>query len=288
MKLNNPLERVRNVIHSGMGAQGEGRTFLYIQTSELDPNPFQPRLHIDEGAIEDLRRSIAEHGILEPIVVRRKEDRYEIISGERRWRASQAIEMEEVPCVMREASDEESFQLALTENIQRDDLTPLEEAQAFQKMMEMKIASNQTEVGNMLGIRQQRVSDKLKLLELPESVQQYFGERYQDRFTQKHGEYLSRLKDQKKIEQIACRIIEERLSTRETQQLIDKLLQRRPATKKKIRRPKRLNITKSRNGFNLKVSFDRRRDSIEDIVEELMKMVERLRKEFSAESGKQP
>jgi ParB family chromosome partitioning protein len=187
---------------------------------------------------------------------------------------------------MREATDEESFQLALTENIQRDDLTPLEEAQAFKRMMEMKIASNQTEIGNMLGIRQQRVSDKLKLLDLPGSVQKYFGERYQDRFTQKHGEYLSRLTDQKKIEQIALQIIEERLSTRETQQLVDKLLQRKPTAKKTIRLPKRINITKSRNGFNLKVSFDRRRDSIEDIVGELMKMVEKLRKEFSAESGK--
>ena len=283
MKLNNPLERVRDVIHSGMGEAGEGRTFAFINLDQLDPSPMQPRQDINGEAMEDLRQSIAAHGVLEPIIVRRKEDRYEIISGERRWRACRDIGVEEIPCVFKNVSDIEAFNISLTENVQRNNLTPLEEARAFRHMLDTKIARNQSEIGKILGIRQQRVSDKLKLLELPEEVQAFFGNgKYQDRFTQKHGEILGRLNDRVGIQEAAQKVIEKRLSTRETEKLVEQLLSKKPKEEhKKARLPRRLHVSRSRHGFCLKLTFDDRRDSIEDAIGELLKTIEKLRKDFA-------
>ena len=287
MKLNNPLERVRDVIQSGMGepvVSEEGRTFLFLNVDQLDPNPFQPRQNIEGAALNELQNSIAEVGIIEPILVRQKEDRYQIISGERRWRACQALEMEELPCILKNVSDEESFKLALTENVQRNDLTPLEEAVAYKKLLDMDIAKNQAEIGKMIGIRQQRVSDKLRLLELPEEVQSFFGDN-QNRFTQKHGEILARLKDGKKIQEAAQKVIEEHLSTRETLKLVEQRLAiRRAKTTRDMQPRRRLHLAKSRHGFTLKLTFDSRKDAIEDSLQELERMVEKLRIEF----GKEP
>jgi len=288
MKLNNPLERVREVIHSGMGqTPGEGRMFAFINLDQLDPNPFQPRHRFDGQAMEELCQSIEQHGVIEPIIARRKEDRYEIISGERRWRACQELGLEEIPCVLKAVSDSEAFQLALTENVQRNDLTPIEEAEAFRRMLDMEIAKNQAEVGEILGIRQQRVSDKLRLLELPKEVQDLLGdEQYQDRFTQKHGEIVGRLGDSTKIRAAAQKVVEGELSTRETLELVERMQERKSARKqRKVKAPRPLHVSRSRHGFTLKFSFDRRRDSLQETVEELLRTVERLRKEFAPEDG---
>jgi len=283
MKLNNPLERVREAIHSGMGQpQAEGRIFAFINLDQLDPNPFQPRHSFDGETMDDLCRSIEQHGVIEPIIVRRKEDRYEIISGERRWRACQKLGLEEIPCVLKNVSDAEAFKLALTENIQRNNLTPLEEAEAFRRLLDMKIARNQTEIGEILGIRQQRVSDKLRLLELPEEVRALFGDsRYQDRFTQKHGEIVGRLSEAGQIREAAGKVVEEELSTRETLKLVQRMLKAKTLSGiKPGRQLKPLHVSRNRHGFTLKLSFDRRRDSLEQALSELLQMVERLRKEF--------
>jgi ParB family chromosome partitioning protein len=284
MKLNNPLERVRDVIHSGMGQPpAEGRIFAFINLDQLDPNPFQPRHSFDGEAMEDLCRSIEQHGVIEPIIVRRKEDRYEIISGERRWRACQKLGLEEIPCVLKNVSDAEAFKLALTENIQRNNLTPLEEAEAFRRLLDMKIARTQTEIGEILGIRQQRVSDKLRLLELPKDVQALFGDsRYHVRFTQKHGELVGRLPDAAMIQEAANKIVEEELSCRETRKLVLRMMKQKTLTGATPGRPpKLLHVSRNRHGFTLKLSYDRRRDSLEQALAELLHMAERLRKEFT-------
>lgn len=288
MKLTNPLERVREVIQSGMGpAAGEGRAFAFIQVDQLDPNPYQPRRRINEESLDDLRRSIQESGVIEPIVVRRKEDRYEIISGERRWRACRELGMEEIPCVLKNVPDEEAFRLALVENLQRNALTPLEEALAFRRLLDLKVARTQADIGKLLGIRQQRVSDKLKLLDLPEEVQSFFGtDSTAERFSQKHGELLLRLRDPVKIQSAAKRVISEALSTRETSKLVEKLLNAKLA--RSIRgSPSSLKIQvhRHRHGFTLKVRFDDRRDVLEDTFEDLDKMTDTLRKEFG---GRKP
>jgi len=285
MKLNNPLERVREVIHSGMGQTPvEGRMFAFINLDQLDPNPFQPRRRFNGEAMENLCRSIEQHGVIEPIIARRKEDRYEIISGERRWRACQELGLEEIPCVLKSVSDSEAFKIALTENIQRNDLTPIEEAEAFRRMLDLEIARNQAEVGEILGIRQQRVSDKLRLLELPKEVQDLLAdEQYQDRFTQKHGEIVGRLKDSSKIREAAQRVIEGELSTRETLGLIERMLKKKSTSGQKTHRP--LHVSRGRHGFTLKFSFDRRRDTLQETIAELLRTVERLRKEFAPEDG---
>lgn len=287
MKLPNPLDRVRTAIHSGMGqATSSGRTFLHIRVDQIDPSKFQPRRSIDGQALKELRESIEQWGVLEPILIRRKEDRFEIISGERRWRACQDLGLEEIPCIIKDVSDEESFKLSLTENLQRNNLTPLEEALAFQAMLERGIARNQAEIGRMLGIRQQRVSDKLRLLSLPPEVQAYFDDfRYQDSFTQKHGEILAKLTDGAQIKELAKRVVDERLSTRETLRLVEKLLKKPKAARARSRQPRRLHISRHRHGFTLKLSFDSRRDSLEDLMRELMDAVDKLQKEFGPAIG---
>lgn len=284
MKLNNPLERVRDVIHSGMGKTSwEGRSLVYLNLDQLDPNPFQPRENLNGPAMEELCESIRQSGVLEPILIRRKEDRYEIISGERRWRACQRLELQEIPCILKEASDAESFQLALTENLQRNNLTPMEEARAFRRMLELKIARNQTEIGRLLGIRQQRVSDKLRLMQLPLEVQAYFHQtEHQDRLSQKHGEILAKLGDPDQIREVAQRILQDQLSTRETLRLIEKLKKRSSEATRKVRPARRIHVLRKRHGFTLKFSFDTRRDTLEEALLELAETAEKLRKEFAA------
>lgn len=283
MKLNNPLERVREAIQSGMGqAITEGRVFAFIQVDQIDPNPYQPRQKINGQALEELRQSIEQAGVIEPIVVRRKEDRYEIISGERRWRACCDLELKEIPCVLRNVSDEEAFRLALVENLQRNALTPLEEALAFQRLLDLKIARNQADVGKILGIRQQRVSDKLRLLELPTEVRELFEDPYHEHITQKHGEFLLKLKDSAMIRMVAQKITQESLSTRETLHLVQKLLSQKPADSfKKTRYQQKVLVIRTRHGFSLKVNFDKRHDSLEDILGDLVPTLDKLRKDFS-------
>jgi len=284
MKLNNPLERVRDVIHAGMGQPpAEGRIFAFINLDQLDPNPFQPRHSFEGEAMDELCRSIALHGVIEPIIVRRKEDRYEIISGERRWRACQKLGIQEIPCVLKNVSDAEAFKLALTENIQRNNLMPLEEAEAFQRLLDMKIARTQAEIGEILGIRQQRVSDKLRLLELPEEVRALFGDsRYQNHFTRKHGEIIGRLPDAAQIREAANKVVEEELSCHETWKLVKRMQKQQTLGAGKVGRPvKPVHVARNRHGFTLKLSFDRRRDSLEQALSDLLQMVERLRKEFA-------
>jgi ParB family chromosome partitioning protein len=153
-------------------------------------------------------------------------------------------------------------------------------------MLDMNMASNQAEVGQILGIRQQRVSDKLRLLQLPPQVQSYFDDfESRDRFTQKHGEILARLEDAEKIQAVAQRVVDESLSTRETRQIVDRFLSRGSIQRSARQQIRRLQVSRKRHGFTLKVSFDKRKDSIEETIQELMQLINQLQKEFESQEA---
>jgi ParB family transcriptional regulator, chromosome partitioning protein len=140
-----------------------------LPIKDLTPNPKQPRIFFDDAALEELTSSIREKGVLQPLLVRAKAKGYEIVAGERRWRAAQRAGLEEVPVVIRDLSDQETLEIALIENLQREDLNPLEEARAFNTLLE--IGSTQDEVAKAVGKARSTVTNSLRLLQLSRDAQ---------------------------------------------------------------------------------------------------------------------
>ena len=143
---------------------------LQIPIEDIIPNRFQPRISFDEKALSELSASIKQHGIIQPLVVRRLGDKYEIIAGERRYKAATMAGITSVPAVISEMDDQESAEVALVENVQRKDLTAIEEAKSYKNLME-KNNMTQEEVATKMGISQSAVANKLRLLNLSERVQ---------------------------------------------------------------------------------------------------------------------
>jgi len=142
-----------------------------LNLASIRPNPLQPRRHFDTEALAELRDSIRQHGLLQPIVVRRKGDGFEIVAGERRWRACRLAGLQQIPAVIREDLDDRGMlELALVENVQRQDLDPIERARAFQQLKSV-LGVTQEQVADRVGLRRPTVTNLLRLLELPEAVQ---------------------------------------------------------------------------------------------------------------------
>ena len=142
-----------------------------VPTSALDPNPYQPRSAIDPQRLAELQASIRASGIIQPILVRRRGERYQIIAGERRWRAAQALGLERVPVTLREVRDDALLELALVENVQREELTPLEEAQAFQRL-QGELGLTQEEIARRVGRDRTTIANTLRLLRLPKELRE--------------------------------------------------------------------------------------------------------------------
>jgi ParB family chromosome partitioning protein len=148
-----------------------GSAPLFVSISKIAPNPSQPRKQFREGELSTLAASIREQGILQPLVVRRRGDGYELIIGERRWRAAQIAGLDEVPTVILDATDRQVVEMALVENVQRADLNPMELAEAFKVLVEVE-EMTQDEVGRRVGLDRSSVANHLRLLELPSAIQQ--------------------------------------------------------------------------------------------------------------------
>jgi ParB family transcriptional regulator, chromosome partitioning protein len=142
-----------------------------VALSELEPNPFQPRLSIDPARLAELAASIRASGVVQPILVRRHGERYQIVAGERRWRAAQAAGLASVPVSVREVKDEQLLELALVENVQREELTPLEEAQAFQRL-QSELGLSQDEIARRVGRDRTTIANTLRLLKLPRELRE--------------------------------------------------------------------------------------------------------------------
>ena len=167
---------------------------VFIDIHEIKPNENQPRKNFDEDKIAELANSILEHGIIQPIVVRKKAKGYEIVAGERRYRAARKAELKTVPCLVRELTDEQNMLLAIIENMQREDLNPIEEAQAIEKMIDT-YGLTQEQVSKSLSKSRPYIANALRLLKLPEKIQDMITE---GMLSPGHARALVAVKDEKK------------------------------------------------------------------------------------------
>ena len=189
----------------------------YVPVEEVVPNPYQPRREFSEEELRELAESIKAHGMLQPIVVRERDGRYEIIAGERRWRAAKLAGLDRIPAVIREVeSEEEMLVFALVENLQREDLNPVEKALALKKLKEDFNATDQ-EIGRIIGKSRSAVSNTLRLLELPEEVLTLLAE---GKISEGHARVLLRLGDPESQIAWAKRVVEEGISVRELERLL--------------------------------------------------------------------
>lgn len=185
-----------------------------IALGRIRPNPFQPRRHFDSEGIEELRQSIENHGILQPVVVRPQAGGFELISGERRCRAAKAAGLRAIPAIVREGvEDTEMLELALVENVQRRDLSPLERAEGFHSMMN-QLGLSQDQVAGMVGLQRSTVANHVRLLELPPAIQR---ELTQGALTMGHAKALLSMKDAEEMETLAQTAVAEGWSVRETE-----------------------------------------------------------------------
>lgn len=189
---------------------------IYLQFGQIKPNPFQPREDFDQQAIEELAQSIKEKGVIQPLLVRRKGDNYELIAGERRFRAANSLGLKEIPAIVRDVSDQDSLELALIENIQREGLNPIEEAHAYQHLID-KFKVSQEKISEVLGKARVSITNTLRLLKLPHEIQQ---EMKKGRIGFAHGRALLEIEDANQQRKLAQDIITKGLSVRELENLI--------------------------------------------------------------------
>jgi ParB family chromosome partitioning protein len=214
-----------------------GARFREIPVTAIAPNPKQPRTVFDEEALEELKASIREVGVLQPVVVRETmPGKYELIMGERRWRASQAIERETIPAIIRETADDQLLRDALLENIHRSDLNPLEEAAAYQQLL-AEFGVTHEELGQRIGRSRPQISNTIRLLNLPAAVQRRVAAGV---LSAGHARALLALDDIERQDALAQRIVAEGLSVRATEELVALALAEGPAEEKRAVRRNRL------------------------------------------------
>ena len=193
-----------------------GRTLLMLPVEAIERNPGQPRKRFEESKLEELAASIREHGIVEPILVRKSGASYRILAGERRWRAAQRAGLKEVPAVLREASEREAFELALVENLQREDLNAIEEAEAYEVLVEDH-GLTQEKIAERVGKDRSTVANALRLLKLPGDVRDLVRDGQLD---MGHARALLGLEGVEAIRKLAQRAVKEGLSVRATEALV--------------------------------------------------------------------
>ncbi len=187
-----------------------------IPLSELRSNPYQPRLYFDEDALNELAESIKEHGVFQPIIVKKSIKGYEIVAGERRVKASIRAGLKEIPAIIREFDDADMMQIALLENLQRENLSPIEEAKAYSDLIQ-KLNITQEELAHRMGKSRSHVTNMLGLLRLPREIKSMIN---QKKISMGHARTLSKLEDKNLMIELAQKIIDEGLSVRDIEQLI--------------------------------------------------------------------
>ncbi|AGF25520.1 MULTISPECIES: ParB/RepB/Spo0J family partition protein [Bacillus amyloliquefaciens group] len=200
-----------------------------IKISDLRPNPYQPRKQFDDESLAELKESIIQHGILQPIIVRKSLKGYDIVAGERRYRAAKLAGKETVPAIVRDLSESLMREIALLENLQREDLSPLEEALAYDSLLK-HLDLTQEQLAKRLGKSRPHIANHLRLLTLPESIQNLIAE---GTLSMGHGRTLLGLKNKNKLEQLVKKVVEEQLNVRQLEQLIQQLNNNVPRETKK-------------------------------------------------------
>ena len=200
----------------------DGQQILDIPVADIRPNPNQPRGDFDPETLAELVDSIRRNGVLQPIIVRPEGDSYQLIAGERRWRAAIEAGLPTVPAIVRAATENESLELALIENIQRQDLNPIEEAKAYKELIE-RFALTQEEAAARVGKKRSSIANMLRLLDLPQDIQDAVS---RGTLTMGHARALLALPDRAEIRRLAARIQREDLSVRQTERIVQDRLRR--------------------------------------------------------------
>jgi ParB family chromosome partitioning protein len=215
------------------GADDEGKKFFSCPIEDIRPNRSQPRKTFSNEKLEELAASIREKGIIQPLVVRKKTDHYELIAGERRWRASQKAGLREVPVVIQDVSDDTALEMALIENIQREDLNAVEEAEAYQALLD-NFGLSQEELARRVGKERSTVANSLRLLKLPADIKRDVAE---DRLTMGHARALLALDSPEEMKKGRDEILKRQLTVRQAEGFVKMLKAGKPRMKTKAPEP---------------------------------------------------
>ncbi len=230
----------------------EGKVFFSCPIEEIRPNRSQPRKTFSDDKLEELAASIREKGIIQPLVVRKKDDHYELIAGERRWRAAQKAGLREVPVVIQDVSDGTALELALIENIQREDLNAVEEAEAYQALLD-NFALSQEELARRVGKERSTVANSLRLLRLPTDIKRDIAE---DRLSMGHARALLALDSPEEMKAGRDEILKKRLTVRQAEGLVQKLKSARVPKGAKKTEPHLVDLTEQlKRHFKAKVAL---------------------------------
>lgn len=241
---------------------------LILNIDDVLPNRFQPRIKFKEENINELAESIKEHGVIQPIVVRKISDKYEIIAGERRYKASILAGKTTIPAIVTDLDDKNSAEVALIENVQRQNLTPIEEAISYKKILDMGYI-NQTDLAEKLGKTQSTIANKLRLLNLDEEVQEAL---LNEKISERHARSLLKLDKNKQVEMLN-RIISERMTVRKTDEEINKILNNNSEEKQEVNIPSLNKVDENNSEIEvLNFDLDEQESSKENELEKTMKI----------------
>lgn len=227
-----------------------GKDVVYVKIGKVEPNREQPRKNFDEDALLELSESLKQYGVLQPLLVQDKKDYYEIIAGERRWRAAKLAGLKEVPVIIKKLTDQEIVEISLIENIQRENLNPIEEALAYKRLLK-EFNLKQDEVAERVSKSRTAVTNSMRLLKLDERVQQMVID---ELITTGHARTLLAISDNEKQYALAQQIFDEKLSVRETEKLI-----------KKIQNPK-AEVSKSQEDTSMSVFYEDMEQKLKNIM----------------------
>ena len=218
---------------------------IKIPTDKIRPSRYQPRIHFDENALFELSQSIKENGLIQPITVRKVDDYYEIIAGERRYRACLLAGFSEVNCYVMSPSEEQAAQMALVENVQRENLSAIEEAKSYVQIMR-QASLTQEEVAQKIGKSQSAVANKIRLLNLPEDIQQGVIE---GKITERHARALLTVPVEK-VKEVYDHIVEAGLNVQDSERYINNLLNKQPRKRKQQTKGFTRNVQIAMNSVN--------------------------------------
>ena len=207
----------------------EKKSETVVKISKVEPNKSQQRKNFNEDTLQELADSIRQFGVIQPLIVQKRDDYYEIIAGERRWRAAKLAGLKEVPVIIKDYSDEEMMEIALIENIQREDLNPIEEALAYKKLIS-DYQLKQDELAEKISKSRVTITNSMRLLKLPEKVQNMVID---EMITSGHARTLLGLNDEKLQLELAEKIFEEKLSVRDTEKLVKEIMSPKENKKEK-------------------------------------------------------
>lgn len=258
------------------------RSEIIVPILKVEPNPDQPRRQFDEDSLQELADSIKQYGILQPLIVKKHEKFYEIIAGERRWRAAKLAGLMEVPVLIRDYAENEIVEIALIENIQREDLNPIEEALAYKRLME-EFSLKQDQVAAKVSKSRASITNSLRLLKLDQRVQNLLSE---EMITTGHARALLAINDPDQQYEIAMKVFDEKLSVREIEKLVKQMSKKKKETPKeenKVQEYLFANIEESlKQALGSKVNIKNRNDKGKIEIEyyskeELDRLVDMLR-----------